>query len=89
MVVAVEMVRADYAGPVPALRLHGVRKSLQALVLHLGSMGCRGRWAGCANTGLTSLSLHRVFKKASPNGKVSVPGGARGSSLSPACGMLS
>lgn len=29
---------------------------------------------GCADPGFTSLSLHRVFKKASPNGKVSRAG---------------
>jgi hypothetical protein len=45
-------------------------------------------WAGCPNSSLTSLSLHRVFKKASPNGKVS--GGLHSvSSLSPdSCGPV-
>lgn len=29
-------------------------------------------WAKSVNPGFPSLSLHRVFKKASPNGKVSL-----------------
>lgn len=68
--VAEEMVRSDHA--LEAWMVPENRSRPLVLRPAEGRPAAAFTCVGYANSGLSSLSLYRVFKKASPNGKVSL-----------------